>query len=736
MPDPPPPAIGIDLGTTNSAAAWCDPNGEPRVVPTRDGGSVLPSAVLFESRRPVVGRAARRAMLLSPGVAAIGFKRWMGRQDRGLLLGDRRLLPEDLSAEVLKALREDSAAAIGAQPELAVIAVPAHFSDGARRATRQAARAAGLKLLALLNEPTAAGIAHAWQQGWYGREDPSPDRPANMLVFDLGAGTLDVSLLELDRHGIQVTGTAGDDQLGCNDWDEALAEELAERFEEQHGLDPFEDPVSFVLTRDRCRRSREALSLLPATRTTCDHRGAALHMDLDRERLRQLSRRLLDRCEELVLSLLADHRMDPGDVEVVVPVGGGTRMTMIGELLEKLFGEALVEVGEPETRVACGAALRAATLAADPQKGARRSRGSRLGGDSVRDVAAHSLGFVCARDGLPVVRSMIPRNSPLPAQASVDGFTTSRDDQTTLDIVVVEGESSAPDSCRPVGRFELSGLPRGPAGEATMEITLRYSSDAIVDVGGREIGRGLNLESRRLPLDQELERVLNPEPLDLVLCVDCSGSMGGRPMLEAKLACQEFLGDVGSKDLRVGLVTFGGREPVVRQELTADLALARARSKSLKAAGSTPMEEAIEAATELLTRAAEGADRGQQLIVVITDGLLDDPKGAAAAAGRARAVGIRLMVVVTADSREDGGWPGSWSPPLSPDPGRPAERPDHEEGRRIELLMELCGGRNEELRRVVEPLGLKRTLGELAEELAGAGGPIAKHPPGHRWREG
>jgi molecular chaperone DnaK len=468
--------VGIDLGTTNSEIALVR-DGQPFVFED-NGDPILPSFVgLSEEGRLLVGAAAKNQWVLAPERTVKSIKRKMG-QDVKVKLGDQEFRPQEISAMILKALRDRAAAQLGVPVDKAVITVPAYFNDAQRQATREAGELAGLEVVRILNEPTAASLTY----------DPSQSELRRLLVYDLGGGTFDVSIVQAQEGVVEVLASHGDTQLGGDDFDDLLLNLVCDRFQQEHSV----DLRANLVARSRVLRSVEAakrqLSYHPFARIEeefiAEKDGQALHlnMELTREEYETLIQPLLDRTMDCVQRALDDANLIASAIDKVVLVGGATRTPLITQMLEDRLGQPAHQEVNPDLCVAMGAAVQAAIIA-----------GAEVGSVLV-DITPHSLGIKCvdSQRGFPFEYHFAPiihRNAPLPASRS-ELFYTFHDNQTEVEIDVYQGESDDVRRNHRVGRFMVQGLSRVSSGNPIV-VQLDLNLDGILKVSARERATGL-----------------------------------------------------------------------------------------------------------------------------------------------------------------------------------------------------------------------------------------------------
>lgn len=472
------PIVGIDLGTTNSEVAYIR-DGKPHVI-TVDDDPIVPSFVgLSEDGRLLVGKAAKNQWLLAPDRTIKSIKRQMG-DDITVKLGDQEYRPQDISAMILRELKERASRHLDQPVEKAVITVPAYFNDTQRQATREAGELAGLEVVRILNEPTAASLAY----------DPHHDEMQRLLVYDLGGGTFDVSIVQMQDGVIEVLSSVGDTRLGGDDFDELLFKHICEWFEEEHGIDLRENLSSRARVMNAAEKAKRVLSEHGIARIEeefiAEKDGEPLHlsMEVSRSDYEEMIEPLLDRTMNSVHRALQDASLSAVHIDKIVLVGGSTRTPRISELLEERLGQTPHQEVNPDLCVALGAGLQAGIIAGEDV------------GAVLVDITPHSLGIKCLDHSgggfVPFEHRMariIHRNTPLPTTRS-DVFYTHHDNQRLVEIDVFQGESDDVRRNHRVGNFMIEGLSQVPAGNQIL-VQFDLNLDGILKVTARERATGL-----------------------------------------------------------------------------------------------------------------------------------------------------------------------------------------------------------------------------------------------------
>ncbi len=466
--------IGIDLGTSNSAAAVLR-GGRPVIIPSSEGvsvgGKAFPSYVAVTADgQMLVGEPARRQATANPEGTASAFKRRMGRREAIHLL-KQDYSPEQLSAFLLQKIKRDAEAFLGEAVEKAVVTVPAYFDDNQRAATKDACRIAGLEVVRLVNEPTAASLAYGLDR--MGQE-------LRIAVIDLGGGTLDVTIMEFGKGVFEVKATSGDTQLGGTDMNQKIYEHLAERFQMSTGVDVRPDKKASARLMEAAEAAKIELSSSVSTHVSLPYLAAVngeprhLELDLNRTELERLVRSVIERCRGPVEQALKDAGMTTKEVDRVVFVGGPTRMPVVRSYFEELFGHQAEMGVDPMECVACGAAIQAGVLAGE------------VGGIVLVDVTPLTLGVETLGG---IATALIARNTPIPVKRS-EIFTTAADMQTSVTIHVFQGERPMAADNTSLGEFNLDGLPPAPRGIPKVEVTFDIDSNGILSVSAKDTASG------------------------------------------------------------------------------------------------------------------------------------------------------------------------------------------------------------------------------------------------------
>jgi molecular chaperone DnaK len=471
------PAVGIDLGTTFSLVAHLDPAGRPWTIPNAEGDMLTPSVVLFEGSSAVVGKEAVKAAALEPERIAQFAKRDMGSSVYSKAINGEHLPPEVIQSLVLEKLKRDAEAKLGPFRKV-VITVPAYFNEPRRKATQDAGRLAGLEVMDILNEPTAAAIAFGVQEGFLTPKGESK-RSERLLVYDLGGGTFDVTLMEIDGKNYNVRATAGDVHLGGIDWDQRVADYVAEQFQTKfRGIDPRQNPAGAQRLLREAEDAKRALSAREATTISFEYAGQGIRVPITRQHFETITADLLERTRFTTRNLLKEAGVGWGDITRLLLVGGSSRMPMVQNMLEQESGRKADRSLSLDEAVAHGAAIYAGLLLAS-------EAGSRPW-VQVRNVYSHSLGVLGIEKATGRRRNkvMIPRNTPLPTTKRAR-FKTHRANQRAVEVKVVEGGDASGHNSTPVGKCVLRDLPPGLPAGTPVEVAFTYAENGRLEVTAR-----------------------------------------------------------------------------------------------------------------------------------------------------------------------------------------------------------------------------------------------------------
>ncbi|WP_419881440.1 molecular chaperone DnaK [Peribacillus sp. B-H-3] len=482
--------IGIDLGTTNSCVAVLE-GGEPKVIPNPEGNRTTPSVVAFKNGERQVGEVAKRQSITNPNTI-ISIKRHMGTAHKVEAEG-KEYSPQEVSAIILQYLKSYAEEYLGEKVTKAVITVPAYFNDAERQATKDAGQIAGLEVERIINEPTAAALA-------YGLDKTEEDQ--TILVFDLGGGTFDVSIMELGDGVFEVKATAGDNRLGGDDFDQVIIDYLAAEFKKENGIDLSKDKMALQRLKDAAEKAKKDLSGVTSTQISLPFITAGesgpLHLDvnLTRAKFDELSSSLVERTMGPTRQALKDAGLSPSDIDKVILVGGSTRIPAVVEAIRKETGKEPHKGVNPDEVVAMGAAIQGGVLTGDVK-------------DVVLlDVTPLSLGIETMGG---VFTKLIDRNTTIPTSKS-QVFSTAADNQTAVDIHVLQGERPMAADNKTLGRFQLSDIPPAPRGIPQVEVTFDIDKNGIVNVRAKDLGtnkeQAITIKSSSGLSDEEIDRMV------------------------------------------------------------------------------------------------------------------------------------------------------------------------------------------------------------------------------------
>ncbi|MGD6831900.1 Hsp70 family protein [Sutcliffiella halmapala] len=637
-------AIGIDLGTTFSVISYVNEHGKAQIIKNAEGKSTTPSVVYFGDKEPIIGEEAKEKQAFGDTDVASFFKRSMGDDSFVEFFNDREYSATDLASLVLKKLKEDAERELGGTVREAVITVPAYFENKQRKETMLAGEKAGLKVSAIINEPTAAALAYGIDQS----------RDQKLVVYDLGGGTFDVTIVHLSADKIKVLATAGDHALGGKDWDDRIVSYVTEQFQDDHGMDPLSsfDTMNDLIIKGE--QAKKALTNRMSTKISVVFGGVRDSYEITRSKFEELTEDLMERTWSLTNQSLAQTNLRWEEVQHVLLVGGSTRMPMVSQYIKEKTGQDALNGVHPDEAVALGAAIKADML----QRQAKGKKFSIGGKKQVEDVMSHSLGMIAInKKGDRYLNSIIlPKNEPIPSsRKKTYQIQTYQGRRNSLEVFATQGESNDPLECTVVGKYVVNSIPHSPDGLAVLEVSYSYDENGIVKVTAEDSKNRIVLPAEEHEAPEDLSwlgrppvvhEVVSQKP-DISVCIalDLSGSMSGKPLKEAQEAAREFIKKLDLSHSSIGLIGFADRTKVLRHLTSEYSELIEgveeyARVFSRKETGYGNSDDPFYEAKNQLTK-----KDGYKFLIVLTDGLWDHQAQAITKAESCHLDGIEVIAV-------------------------------------------------------------------------------------------
>ncbi len=558
--------VGIDLGTTYSVVAYLNPRtNKPEIIKNRYGNHLTPSVLAFIDNQILYGEEALTYTEEGTADAVSYFKRYIGSEEYGYEGNGEIYTAKELSSILLKCLVRDAEKEIGEKITEAVITVPAYFTHKERKATIEAARAAGIQVLHIINEPTAAMYAYGMTRR---------NQKEYMLVYDLGGGTFDVAVASIERERIRILGSAGNHELGGKDWDDLLARHLCGLFYEEFGIDLSADRSQVVYVEAMARKVKKRLSAVSSTECVISYGGKTAKYTVSETGFREMSKQLLEITGTITRNLLESVGIEKETLSGVLLVGGATRMPMVHDYVEELVGSIIKKGIHVDEAVALGAAIKAAEEEIveylpellGGEKEARQERERLPGRKRLEETVAHSLGMISiSKDGGMYVNSIIiHRNTPIPASNTRAYRLPTVPGKNRMEIYLLQGENGDPLECELAGKYIVNEIHDTPQGEAIIEVTYTYNEEGMIEVRAEQDGEPLMIETeeRKQELSwvrakpAERKSVVRGEEGCVYLAVDLSGSMAGGPLLQAKRAIEEFVQNLDLARMEVAMIGF------------------------------------------------------------------------------------------------------------------------------------------------------------------------------------
>ena len=641
--------IGIDLGTTYSSVATIDEYGKPVIVRNRNGESLTPSVIYFdEFNNPIVGSEAKELLQSGEENVAMFFKRFMGDDVYRFYAYDHEYTAKDLSAIMLRKLKKDAEEALGGEIKNVVITVPAYFNDLQRSETVAAGVEAGFNVLRIINEPTAAAITYGISRSNHQR----------LLVYDLGGGTFDVTILEISPDAIKVLATGGDHELGGKDWDDMLISHIVEQFQIEFGVDPTESVEVYNDLAYDCEKLKKQLSSKESATISVRYNGMRGRYTITREKFEELTEAQLRSTKTMTEHVLSEAGLTWADLDGALLVGGSTRMPMVENWVRQMSGKEPLRGVNVDEAVSLGAAIQAGV---EMQKKVNYKFGGQtssnqqfrlIGSKKIVDVMSHSLGAVAiSKDGEKYVNSIIiPKNKAIPATERKNFLHhTKKNIDNDLEVYLTQGESTDIRDCIVVGKYIFHGIKHVSNGETIINIEYSYDENGLIVVNGIQQETNKELQIEKVPICEDMQWLYDKPkgksmPLNVIIAIDLSGSMSGRPMNMARNAAMEFVSKIDLNIHCVGIMGFADRSKMF-SNLTHEIFSIESAINKLDCNASrvgygndnNPLGDAIDI--------FKYKEDSKNILIVLTDGVWSSQKQAIKSSDYCREVGYEVVAI-------------------------------------------------------------------------------------------
>ena len=634
--------IGIDLGTTYSAVSTIDEYGKPVILKNCDGEHLTPSVVYFDDHgNAIAGAEAKEMMLSGEDNVIMFFKREMGNTEFCFNVNGKDYSATDLSAILLRKLKSDAEISLGSTVSKAVITVPAYFNDLQRNETIKAAQNAGLEVLRIINEPTAAAINYGITR----------DVDQKLLVYDLGGGTFDVTVLEVKDGGINVLATGGDHSLGGKDWDDCIINYITDQFVREFGEDPNDDPLTYNDLAFNAEKLKKQLSSTQSASMLVRYAGHRQKYEITREKFEELTANLLQSTQNKTEEVLREAGLRWQDISGALLVGGSTKMPMVEKWVQEMSGRAPLRGINVDEAVCLGAGIQASLEMANQsiRRGLPQGTFRKLSLPSgknlqIKDVMSHSLGVIAvSQDGDRYVNSIIIRkNKTIPISESRSfKHKTRRNSDNEMEVYLTQGEGTEVTECAIVGRYMIRDIEYVNGGESIIDIQYSYDENGVINVNGYQQETRKHLVAEKLPLSEDMswlyEKPEGKGGMNIILAIDTSGSMEGRPIKNAASAAIEFANKLNLRCTSISIVGFSNRAKEYCSASKDIYAIEKAIN-IMSADGGTqsPLEFCYKKLKD---------SKDKPIIVVLTDGEWFDQKNAIRTSDKCRDAGIDIIAI-------------------------------------------------------------------------------------------